>query len=347
MKAVVLQAGHELAVNDVPEPRVESPNDIIVKVTTASICGSDVHIKYGEIPGIPPGTVIGHEFVGVVEEAGEAVRQVKAGDRVDIPAGIWCGVCAACRRGETQNCSNGGVWGGGYYFGQPLQGAQTSYVRVPNADLCVLPIPENVPDEQAVFVGDIFMTGYHAANQGGIRTGDTVVVYGCGPIGLCAVASAQFFGPKQVFAVDRFENRLAVAARLGATVINAKEDDPVNRILETTDMEGADVAIEAVGSAESFNQALGSVRRGGMVSVVGLFPESVELQLPILGLYGVRISMGLANPSSMGPLMSLLSSERIDLSPLCTHAYPLEDALEAYDLFENHKDQCIKVMLKP
>lgn len=347
MKAVLLQPGHELAVNDVAEPRIESPNDIIVKVTTTSICGSDIHIKYGEIPGIPPGTVIGHEFVGVVDAVGKGVRQVKAGDRVDIPAGIWCGLCAACRRGEIQNCSNGGVWGGGYYFGQPLQGAQASYVRVPNGDLLALPIPENVSDEQAVFVGDIFMTGYHTAYEGRIRVGDTVVVYGCGPIGLCAVVSAQLFGPKQVFAVDSLENRLAVAAQFGATTIHAGHEDPVNRILEITDMQGADVAIEAVGRTESFNQALGSVRRGGMVSVVGLFPESVELQLPILGLYGVRISMGLANPSPMAQLMSLLSAGRVDLSPLCTHTYALADALEAYDLCENHKDQCIKVMLKP
>jgi len=347
MKAVVLQAEHELALEDVPEPKIQSPTDIIVRVTTTSICGSDIHIKHGEIPGIAPGTVIGHEFVGVVEEAGQAVRHLKVGDRVDVPAGIWCGACPACRQGELQNCANGGVWGGGYYFEKPLAGAQTSYVWVPNADLCVLPIPESVPDEQAVFVGDIFMTGYHAAHQGSIRPGDTVAVFGCGPIGLAAVVSAMMFGPKQVFAVDMLDNRLALAAHFGATIIDGRKEDAVNRILEATDMRGADVAIEAVGTSEAFTQALSAICRGGMVSVVGLFPESVELPLPMLGLYGVRISMGLANPSPMGQLMGLLESGRVDLSPLCTHTFALEEALEAYDPFENHKDQCVKIMLKP
>lgn len=346
MKAVVLKPGCQLALEDVPEPQMESPTDMIVKVTTASICGSDIHIKYGEIP-IPPETVIGHEFVGLVEEVGSGVVQFKPGDRVCVPAGIWCGLCSACRRREEQNCINGGVWGGGLYFGRPLAGAQTEFVRVPNADLCAMSIPDQVPDEQAVFVGDIFMTGYHAAFQGGIRTADTVVIYGCGPIGLMALISARMFGPKEVFSVDMYDNRLALAEHYGATVIDARKEDPVNRILEATDMQGADVAIEAVGNPDTFLQSLNSVRRGGMVSVVGLFPSSVELPLPIFGLYGVRISMGLGSPSSMGQLMSLLASGRLDLSPLCTHTFGLKDAMEAYDLFENHKDQCLKIMLKP
>lgn len=347
MKAVVLKQGHKLALEEVAEPKIKSPNDVIVRVTTTSICGSDIHIKYGEIPGIPPGTVLGHEFAGVIEEAGPAVSQFKTGDRVAVPAGIWCGACTACRRGEVQNCVNGGVWGGGYYYGQPLAGAQTSYVRVPNAELLLLPIPENVPDEQAVFVGDIFITGYHAAKEGRIQAGDTVAVFGCGPVGLCAIVSAWLFGPRRVFAVDMFANRLALAEKFGATVIDAGKEDAANRILEETDMQGADVAVEAVGRPETFMQALGSLRRGGTLSVVGLFPESVDLPLPMLGLYGVRISMGLASPLAMPQLMSLLASGRVDLSALCTQTYALSEAMEAYELFERHKDRCIKVMLKP
>lgn len=347
MQAVVLKQGHALALEEVAEPRIRFPNDAIVRVTTSSICGSDIHIKYGEIPGVPPGTVLGHEFVGVIEAVGEGVTQFKAGGRVCAPAGVWCGVCAACRRGELQNCMNGGVWGGGYYFGEPLDGAQTSHVRVPNAELLLLPIPDNVPDEQAVFVGDIFMTGYHAAKEGCIRTGDTVAVFGCGPVGLCAVASVGLFGPQRVFAVDMFENRLAIAEQFGATAIHAGNEDAANRILEETGMQGADVAVEAVGRPETFMQALGCLRRGGTLSVVGLFPESVDLPLPMLGLYGVRISMGLACPVTMSPLMALLASARVDLSALYTHSYALSEAMEAYELAEHHKDRCIKVMLKP
>lgn len=346
MKAVVLKPGHQLALEEVPKPVLDGPGQILVRVTTSAICGSDLHIKYGEIP-IKPGTVIGHEFVGVVEEVAPDVRLHKPGDRVDVAAGLWCGSCPSCLRGEVQTCQAGGVWGGGFFKGRPLSGAQTEYVQVPNADMCAVTIPDNVSDEQAILVGDVFSTGYHAVAAGGVRTADTVVVFGCGPIGLAAVASAGLFGPGRIYAVDMMANRLALAEKLGAIPIDASKVDPAGTILGATKMYGADVAIEAVGQPAAFNQALSSLRRGGSLSVVGLFAKSVELALPILGLYGVRISMGLGNLSRMRQLMEMLSLGRVDLSSLCTHTFPLSQAMEAYDLFENHKDQCIKVMLKP
>jgi len=347
MRAVVLQAGNQFGLEDVPEPEILKNDDVIVRVTTAAICGSDVHAKHGLIPGIPVGTVMGHEFVGEIAEVGADVSRFKAGDRVAVPAGCFCGHCPACRRGEVQYCTNGGVWGGGELFGPGLGGAQTAYVRVPFADVCLTPIPDNVPDEQAVFVGDVFSTGYHAASEGHIRAGDTVVVFGCGPIGLGALVSAWQFGPKQVLAVDMLENRLALADQYGAKILDARQGNVVDQIREITGGLGADVAIEAIGNPVTFEQAVRSVRRGGTVSVVGLFPVPVEFPIHELGFYSIKISMGLASVAHMNRLMGLVESGRVDLGPFTTHAFPLEDAMEAYNLFENYKDQCLKVLLKP
>lgn len=347
MKAVVLKAGNQLGLEEVREPELQEHDDVIIRVTMAAICASDIHAKHGLIPGIPPGTVLGHEFVGVIEEAGSDVSRFKVGDRVAVPAAAWCGMCPACKRAEVQYCNNGGVWGGGEIFGRGLAGAQTSYVRVPFADACLACIPDTVTDKQAVFVGDVLSTGYHAAYEGHIKTGDTVAIFGCGPIGLGALVSAWQFGPRRIFSVDQLENRLSVAEDYGAIVIDSRQTDVVERIRELTDGEGADVVIEAIGNPATFQQSLKSVRRGGTVSIVGLFPTSVELPLQELAFYGVSLSMGLASLSHMSQLMALLESGRVDLAPLATQTFPLEDALSAYELFENHKDQCIKVLLAP
>lgn len=347
MKAVVLQSNHQFKIEEVKEPQLAEPTDVLVKVTTAAICGSDIHAKHGLIPGIPPGTIIGHEFVGVVTETGNGVKRFKTGDRIAAPAGIFCGNCPACKRNEVQYCHNGAVWGGGEIFGKGLPGAQADYVRVPNADVNLLPIPDSVTDSQAIFVGDVFSTGYHAAHEGGIKAGDTVVIFGCGPIGLGALVSAWQFGPKQVFAVDMLENRLSLARHYGAETIHAGEESVLEKIQAATHGLGADVAIEAIGNPDAFAQALKSVRRGGHVSVVGLFSDPVQLPIQELVYYGVQITMGLGNVYWMDRLMGLIEAGRVDLTPLATHRFPLEDALEAYDLFENHKDQCVKVLLTP
>jgi alcohol dehydrogenase len=346
MLGVVLKPGHELALEDVPKPSLDGPGQILVKVTTSAICGSDLHIKYGDIP-VLPGTTIGHEFVGVVEEVASDVRLFKPGDRVDVAAGLWCGCCPACKRGQVQNCQVAGVWGGGMFKGRPLPGAQTEYVQVFNAEMCAVPIPDNVSDEQAILVGDVFSTGYHSVVEAEVGTGGTLAVFGCGPIGLAAIASAGLFGLKRVFALDVMPNRLALAEQFGAEPIDASDDGAVNRILAATGMQGVDAAIEAAGLPVSFNNAITSLRRGGTLSVVGLFPTPVQLNLPVLGLSGIRIHMGLANLSYMSQLMDLLAVGKVDLSALTTHTFPLSQAMEAYDLFENQKDKCIKVMLKP
>ena len=347
MKAVVLKTVGQLALEDVLEPQLQENSDVIVRVTTAAICGSDIHIKHGLVPGVAPGTIMGHEFVGTIDQTGSEVTRFKPGDRVAVPAAVWCGICPACRRGEVQYCTNGGVWGGGELFSLKLSGVQTAVVRVPYADVCLIPIPDSVSDEQAVFVGDVFSTGYHAAHEGHITIGDTVVIFGCGPIGLAALVSAWQFGPKQVLAVDMLPNRLALAKHFGGQPIDSDRGPAVEQIQKATGGTGADVVIEAVGSQATFLDALRSVRRGGTVSVVGLFPGPVAFPLQELALSGLRLSMGLGNLSRMNQLMALLESGRVDLSPLVTQVFALDEALEAYDLFENHKEKCIKVLLKP
>ena len=345
MKAIVLQEDHQLVLTDVPAPKILDPGDVIVNVTVAAICGSDVHAKHGLIPGIGPGTVIGHEFVGCVAQTGAAVKRFKVGDRVAAPAATWCGNCPACRRSQVQYCLNGGIWGGGEILGKGLPGAQTEFIRIPYADVCLTPIPDSVSDDQAVFVGDIFSTGFHAAKEGRIDVGDTVVVFGCGPVGLSALVSAWQFGPKQVFAVDMLPYRLDMAKHYGATTIHAGQENVVDIIQHATKGQGADVAIEAVGSTAAFAQTLKVVRRGGQISVVGLFAEAVTLPVHELAFHGVQISMGLGNLSRMDQLMGLVETGRVDLSPLATHHFDLNNALEGYDLFENRKNECIKVLI--
>jgi 2-desacetyl-2-hydroxyethyl bacteriochlorophyllide A dehydrogenase len=347
MKAVVLKPEGRIELDEVREPEIQKSDDVLVRVTIAAICGSDIHIKHGLLPGIAPGTIMGHEFVGEIVETGESVTRFKPGDRVSVPAAIWCGKCPSCKRGQVEYCLNGGVWGGGEFFGKGLWGAQTALVRVPYADTCLTPIPESVPDEQAVFVGDVFSTGYHAALEGKIRTGDRVAVFGCGPIGLAAIISALRMGPSEVYAVDMFDNRLSLAEKFGAEVVDARKEDAVAAVRDRTGGAGADVVIEAIGNPVTFGQALKSVRRGGNVSIVGLFPTPVEFPLDEMAYYGVRLNMGLASLAHMDELMSLLEKARVDLSPLATHTFPMGDAPKAYELFENQKDQCIKVLLKP
>jgi alcohol dehydrogenase len=349
MKAVVIKPGIQLGLEEVPKPQLMSNDEAIIKITTAAICGSDLHIKHGLLPGVEPGNLVGHEFVGVVTEVGSSVAKFKPGDRVTAPPAFWCGICPACRRGDISYCANGGIYGCGSILSKGYQGAQAEYMRVARADNCLTIVPDSIPDEQAVIVPDVFQTGYHAAYEGHIEVGDTVVIFGCGPIGLGALISAQLFGPKQVLSVDMRENRLSVAKQYGAVPIDARKENVADKIRDLTGGEGADVAIEAVGAPQAFLQALGSVRRFGTVSVVGVFSQPAEFPLQDYCAKGngVRLSIGLGYIGRTGKLLSLVESGRVDLKPFVTHVFPLDKASEAYELFENHPDDCIKVLLKP
>ncbi len=348
MKAVVLADGNRVEVAEVPDARIQRSTDALVRMTVAAICMTDVHIKNGHIPGIAPGTVIGHEFVGVVEEVGSAVTSVKPGDRVDSIPAVSCGVCPACRAATPQNCPELSMYGGGEAMA-PMgnDGVQAELVRVPLADLALYAIPDNVPDEQGVLIGDMLSTGYHAANEARIQTGDAVVVSGCGPVGLCAILAAWQFGPRQVFAIDMFDNRLAVAEQFGAVPIDLRAGDPVEQVLAATGGRGADAVLEASGSSKAFQSATRMIRRFGTISCVGLFDEPVEFSINQLIYHGVKVVMSLGNLSHVPRLMDLAKYGRVDVSPIATHTFALDEAVAAYDLFENHKDQCLKVLLKP
>jgi threonine dehydrogenase-like Zn-dependent dehydrogenase len=346
VKAVVLQPNHEIAVEDVSEPRIEKGSDVLLKITKTAICGSDIHIKQGMLP-VNPGTVMGHEFTGVVTEVGSDVTRFKPGDRVSAPPAVWCGTCPACKRGQAQYCDHLSIWGSGDILGKGLTGAQTEYVRMPNAELCLTLVPNHVPDEDAVFVGDVFGTGYHAAREGNIRPGDTVAVYGCGPIGLGAIAAGRQFGPSRILAVDLLSNRLDIAEKFGATIVRPAKGDASEEIMNMTEGRGVDVAIEAIGSPVTFEQALHSVRRGGSLSIVGLYAAPVEFPAQELSMHGIRLSMGLGDLTYGERLMSLVASGRVSLKEMATRTFPISEARAAYDLFENHKDECIKVLIEP
>ena len=352
MKALVYRGVGDVALQDVPRPVVQAPGDAVVRVTTTSICGSDLHILHGLMPGLLPGTIVGHEFTGVVEEVGADVTGVRPGDRVVAPAAVWCGSCRACRAGLPMKCERAQIFGCGAQFGD-LDGAQAESVRVPFADVTLVPIPDGLTDEQVIFAGDILATAYTAVvgltpRGGGVRAGDQVVVFGAGPVGLCAVACAKLFEPAQVIAVDREPYRLEVARRLGADqVIDAATTDARKAIRGLTEGWGADYTVEAVGRPETLTAGLLAAAPGGTVSVVGVFPEPVLVPIPRMMARNVSLSVGMGNLRHVRELVGLLGSDRLDLTPIITHRLPLDEVVRGYEIFEQKLDGAIKVLLRP
>ena len=352
MKALVYHGPGEIRLEQVPEPVLQGPGDAVVRVTATSICGSDVHILRGHMPGMLPGTIVGHEFVGVVVEVGSAVAGLAPGDRVAGPAAVWCGQCRPCLKGLHALCENRGIFGCGSLYGD-LPGAQAEFVRVPFADGALQLIPAGLPDEQAIFVGDILATGYSAVvgMTPGARTvtsGDAVAVFGAGPVGLCAIAAARLFAPAHVVAVDLEDYRLAAAARLGADrVVNPTREDPKTAIRDATDGWGADLVVEAVGRPETLGTAMSAVALGGTVSVVGLFQEAVPVPIPRLTQRDVTLRMGLGDLRHMPLLLQHIQAGRLDLTPLITHRLPLDEGSRGYEIFEQRLDGAIKVLLYP
>ena len=346
MRAVVFGGVREVRVTDVPDAVVEEADDAVVRVTRTAICGSDLHFFHGKAP-IEPGDVLGHEAVGVVEAVGPNVDRFSPGDRVIVAFNIACGACWFCLRGEHQLCDDFRNLGAGA-FGGSLAGAQATYVRVPVADVNLLHAPDDIDDERVLFVGDVLTTGVYAASIAEIEPGSTVAVVGCGPVGFFCVQAARSFGAGRVFAVDMEPGRLALAAGVGAEPVNVRERHPASALAEATDGRGADVVIEAVGTPAAFESAVGMVRRGGRVVVVGVYAgESVELQL---GVYWARALT--LRFSGICPVhawwkraMDELVAGRIDPSPLISHRLPLEEAAEGYALFDRR--QATKVVLLP
>jgi threonine dehydrogenase-like Zn-dependent dehydrogenase len=348
MKAVVFKEKDKIAIEDVPKPKPKS-GEAVIRITATTICGTDVHIVRGEY-AVKPGLVIGHEPVGVIEELGAGLDEIySVGQRVIVGAITPCGQCFYCLNGTHSQCG-GGV--GGWRFGNTINGAWAEYLLVPDARANLAPIPAGLSDEDVLMCPDIFSTGLSGAESGNIRVGDAVAVFAQGPIGLCATVGAKLRGAALIIAVDSNEARLEVARRFGANVtVNMKEEDPVARIKTLTDGRGADVAIEALGRQETFENALRAIRPGGTLSSLGVY--SGKLVAPYEAFYAglgdqkIVTTLCPGGKERMRRLMSMVDQHRVDLSPLVTHKFALDDIEEAFDLFSHQRDRVLKVALYP
>jgi len=347
MKAMVYRGVRKIMLEDAPRPEIIEPTDAVVRVTSTAICGSDLHIYNGDY-SVDDGTIVGHEFLGVVEEVGAHVTGFEVGERVLVYPGFSCETCEPCRRQIPMGCEKGGIFGNPTPYGS-IHGGQAEYVRVPFAQRIMLRIPEGLTDEDVMLVTDMLPTGYFGAENGDIKPGDTVAVFGCGPVGLCAQICARLFGPSKVFAVDLLDYRLKVAERLGSIPINASEVDASSRIRELTDGLGVNVAIEAVGAAATFYGALMSASPTSNISVIGIFAEGVELPMQTLCMTNKKITMGLPIrlPEYIPKLLNLIRAGEIDARPIISHTLPLSEGERAYKMFADRLDGALKIILKP
>jgi alcohol dehydrogenase len=331
MKALVYHGPGQRSWEQVPDPVIQEPTDIVVKIETSTICGTDLHILKGDVPEVKPGTILGHEAVGTVVETGSAVTTVAEGDRVLISCITSCGRCRFCKEGHYGLCTGGGGW----VFGHLIDGLQAEYARVPFADTSVYKVPESLSNEDVLFLADILPTAYEVGVQnGGVRPGDTVAIVGAGPIGLAAIMTAKLYTPGRIVAIDLAETRLAKAREFGADVtIDNSIEDPLERVLELTGGLGADVAIEAVGVPETFELAAALIRPGGRVANIGVHGHPATLHLEQLWIRDVTITTGLVDTTTTPQLMKLIEERRLDPTRFATHRFALDEAELAYDVF--------------
>jgi S-(hydroxymethyl)glutathione dehydrogenase / alcohol dehydrogenase len=385
MKAVVFHKPGHVQIDTVPEPKIEDPEDILLRVTSTAICGSDLHILNGLIPQKRP-MVMGHEFMGIVEELGSNVTALRKGDRVVVPFPIACGGCFFCQHGLPGHCENsnpekygpeGGVLEGkgGALFGYTdlyggYAGGQAQYVRVPYANFGPRRVPSDLADDEVLFLTDILPTGYTAIDWGQLTGGETVAVFGCGPVGLMAQKVAQLKGAGRVIGIDREGYRLATAERVAdADTINFEKENPVERIRQLTEGRGADVCVDAVGleakqsasakignllhlqsgNISALKMAIDAVRRGGIVSVVGVYGAAYD-HFPLGQIFdkGITLRFGQAPVQKhIDELLALVSSRKLKLNDIISHRLGLDDAAYAYEIFKNKQDECVKVVLQP
>jgi threonine dehydrogenase-like Zn-dependent dehydrogenase len=339
MRAVTFQDVGRIQLDDVPKPEIQEPGDAILKVTTTAICGSDLHVLNGRIPGMMPGSVLGHEFVGVLESVGSEVRKFREGDRVLASFMIPCGHCWYCNRGHFNRCPDQRVFGYGAFLGD-LNGGQAEYVRIPQADLCLHSLDGTMSDEQALFAGDIFTTGYDCAAEAQIQEGDVVVVQGCGPVGLFAIQSARIYKPSVIYALDSVDQRLEMAAQFGAVPVNVKEVHPPSFVQDATG--------GRVGALPALSQAIDVVRPGGRISIIGVYSEpEFELPMSLVFTKGLDIKMcGTANVvGKWDDVLQLTREGAVDPTAIISHRMKLDQAMEGYRIFESR--EALKVVLTP
>ena len=351
MKALVFRGVNDVHVDEVPRPHA-GVGEAVIRVTLTTICGTDLHIVRGEYL-VRPGLILGHEPVGVIVELGPGVTGVQAGDRVLVGAITPCGQCRACLSGHQAQCGHGAGYEaiGGWRFGNTINGAQAEYLLVPYAQANLAKIPDELTDEQVVLLADIASTGLAGAESGGVRIGDAVVVFAQGPIGLSATAGAKLMGASLVIGVDTDANRLQMARRMGADVtLDYKEVDVVNEVKRLTDG-GADVSIEALGTQETFEEALRCLRPGGTLSSLGVY--SGKLQIPYeafaagIGDHHIVTTLCPGGKERMRRLMEVVRRGRVDFTPLLTHRFSLTEIALAYQLFGERLDGVIKVAIRP
>jgi alcohol dehydrogenase len=331
MKALVFHGPGERRWETVPDAAIKDPTDAVVRIDSSTICGTDLHILRGDVPAVQPGTILGHEAVGTVVATGSAVTTVAEGDRVLVSCITSCGRCRFCKEGHYGLCTGGGGW----IFGHLIDGLQAEYARVPFADTSVYKVPEELTDEQVLFLADILPTAYEVGVlNGGIRPGDTVAVVGAGPIGLATVMTAKLFTPARIVAIDLADARLAKALDFGADVVinNGSEDAPA-RIAELTGGLGVDVAVEAVGVPATFELCAEIIRPGGRVANVGVHGHPATLHLETLWIRDVTITTGLVDTFTTPKLLELIAAGRLDPTPFATHRFELEETMAAYDVF--------------
>jgi alcohol dehydrogenase len=331
MKALVYHGPGQRGWDSVDDPSIIDPTDAIVRIDTTTICGTDLHILKGDVPETTPGTILGHEAVGTVEEVGSGVTTVRPGDHVLMSCVSACGRCRYCKEGRYGQCLGGGGW----IFGHLINGVQAEYARVPFADNSVYKIPPGLTDEQVLFLADILPTAYEVGVLNGmVSPGDVVAIVGAGPIGLAAILTAKLYTPGTIVAIDLADSRLESAKRFGADeTINNGHEDAVARIMELTDGLGADAAFEAVGVPQTFELAAELVRPGGRVANIGVHGKPASLHLERLWIRDVTITTGLVDTFSIAQLMRLIASGRLDPSLFATHRFALGDTMSAYDTF--------------
>jgi alcohol dehydrogenase len=344
MKALVYHGPGQRGWDSVDDPTIIDQTDIVVRIDTSTICGSDLHILKGDVPETTPGTVLGHEAVGTVQEIGTAVSTVAVGDRVLLSCISSCGRCRFCKEARYGQCLGGGGW----IFGHLINGLQAEYARVPFADNSVYKIPEELSDEQVLFLSDILPTAFEVGVLNGkVAPGDVVAVIGAGPIGLAAILTASLYTPGRIVAIDLADTRLQSARAFGADVtINNGHQDALAEIMELTDGLGADVAFEAVGVPDTFELATGLIRPGGRVANIGVHGHSATLHLESLWTRDVTITTGLVDTRTIPQLLALVSSGRLDPTVFATHHVALEDTMAAYDTFADAANTgALKVVL--
>jgi threonine dehydrogenase-like Zn-dependent dehydrogenase len=389
MKATRWYGKHDVRVEDVPDPTIQHPRDAIVRITSTAICGSDLHIYDGYIPTMEKGDILGHEFMGIVEEVGSENTSLKRGDRVVIPFQISCGQCYFCQRMQTALCDTtnpegadlmkkmygrvaAGLFGYSHMYGG-YPGGQAEYARVPCADFGAFPVPDELTDEQVLFLTDIFPTGFMAAENCGIEPGQTVAVWGCGPVGQFAIRSCFLLGAARVIALDNVPERMALARAAGAETLNDEDEDVQERITAMTDGRGPDHCIDAVGleahgktldalydrvkfavmletdRSHALRSAIYACAKGGTVSIPGVYGGFLD-KFPLGGAFakGLTLKMGQTNVHRYLPrLTKYISEGKIDPGFVITHRAPLAEAADMYKTFGEKKDNCIKVVLKP